>query len=274
MPYIPIMEQVEKLPPLPESVRKLETLFAQNEYPEIKEIVAIIESDPALTTNILASANSPLYSFSRQVISTLQATTLFGASTIRAMVLKSAMEQRFKIDMSPYGISNATFAKVCAIQSTFAFQWYMGVDVEKAKLLVPMAFLMETGSILISKNILERGEKESFLEDLSTYRDISTAENLHVNMSTAQVNALLFKHWHFEELFIECMRALDGEYEASSVVEELSIALRAVRTVVNLQEQFSETAIERAVKLLKSHAMNSEKFVTVAQRIQKKFASL
>ncbi len=272
MPYVPIMEQVGKLPPLPESVRKLESLFSQNDQPDINAIVAIIEGDPALTTNILASANSPLYSFSKQIISTLQATTLFGAATIRAMALKSAIQQSFMIDMSTYGINNAAFAKICALQSTFIFQWYMGIDVEKAKLLVPMAFLMETGAILISKNILEHNNKEAFLKDLSAYREIRVAENIHVNMSTAQVNALLFEHWNFENLFIECMQALDGESEpSSSVVEELSLALRAVRMVVNLKEQFDETSIKRAVKLLESCHDDGEKFINVATRIQKKF---
>jgi len=187
MPYVPIMEQVEKLPPLPESVQKLESLFAQSEFPDINEVVAIIESDPALTTNILANANSPLYSFSKQISSILQATTLFGAATIRAMALKSAMEQRFTIDMSPYGIDNRTFANICTIQSTFIFQWYMGIDVEKAKLLVPMAFLMETGAILIAKNIIDHNNKAAFLEDLKTHKEIRVAENLHVNMTQCHV---------------------------------------------------------------------------------------
>jgi len=274
MPYVPIMEQVEKLPPLPESVQKLESLFAQSEFPDINEVVAIIESDPALTTNILANANSPLYSFSKQISSILQATTLFGAATIRAMALKSAMEQRFTIDMSPYGIDNRTFANICTIQSTFIFQWYMGIDVEKAKLLVPMAFLMETGAILIAKNIIDHNNKAAFLEDLKTHKEIRVAENLHVNMSTAQVNALLFEHWNFEDIFIDCMRTLDGENTPSFIVEKLSIALRAVRLAVNLKEQFSEPSMERAHKLLESHSLNSDKFLSVAERMKKKFASL
>lgn len=274
MPYVPIMEQVEKLPPLPESVQKLESLFAQHEHPDINEVVAIIESDPALTTNILASANSPLYSFSKQISSILQATTLFGAATIRAMALKSAMEQRFTIDMSPYGIDNRTFADICTIQSTFIFQWYMGIDVEKAKLLVPMAFLMETGAILIAKNIIEHKDKKAFLEDLTTHKEIRVAENLHVNMSTAQVNALLFEHWNFEDIFIECMRTLDGENTPSFIVEKLSIALRAVRLAVNLKEQFSERSIAKAQRFLESHHLNSDKFLNVAERMQKKFALL
>ena len=274
MSYIPIIDQIDKLPPLPESVRRIETLFAQSSHPEINEIVKIIEKDPALTTNILASANSPLYSFSKQIISVLQATTLFGAAIIRSMVLKSALEENFKINMSAYGISNSDFAKICAIQSTFTFQWYMGIDVEKSKTLVPMAFLMETGSILISKNILDHNEEDEFLENLYNYQEIRTAENIHVNMSTAQINALLFEHWNFDELFVESMRALDGENEASALVNELSLALRAVRTAVNLKEQFSEASMQNAVALLKSNNMDSKKFITVAKRIQRKFDSL
>jgi HD-like signal output (HDOD) protein len=274
MSYIPIIDQIDKLPPLPESVRQIEALFAQSEHPDIDAIVKLIENDPALTTNILARANSPLYSFSRKIISVLQATTLFGAAMIRAMVLKSALEDNFKINMSAYGISNTQFAKICAMQSTFIFQWYMGVDVVKAKMLVPMAFLMETGAILISKEILEQNAENEFLDDLNNYQEIRTAENIHVNMSTAQVNALLFEHWNFDTLFIETMHALDGENEPSPLIQELCIALRAVRIAVNLKEQFSDDSMQKAIKLLQANQLESQKFINVANRIQKKFESM
>jgi HD-like signal output (HDOD) protein len=274
MSYIPIIDQIDKLPPLPESVRQIEALFAQSEHPDIDAIVKLIENDPALTTNILARANSPLYSFSRKIISILQATTLFGAAMIRAMVLKSALEDNFKINMSAYGISNTQFAKICAMQSTFIFQWYMGVDVVKAKMLVPMAFLMETGAILISKEILEQNAENEFLDDLNNYQEIRTAENIHVNMSTAQVNALLFEHWNFDTLFIETMHALDGENEPSPLIQELCIALRAVRIAVNLKEQFSDDSMQKAIKLLQANQLESQKFINVANRIQKKFESM
>lgn len=274
MPYIPIIDQIDKLPPLPESVQRLEILFAQSSYPDINEIVQIIEKDPALTTNILASANSPLYSFSKQIVSVLQATTLFGAVTIRAMALKSAMERTFDIDLSAYGITNTAFAKICAMQSTLMFQWYMGVNVEKVKLLVPMSFLMETGAILISKNILEHGDKNSFIQDLHNYKSIAAAENLHVNMSTSQVNALLFEHWNFEPIFVVCMQALEQESPPSFQVKELVSALNVVRTVVNLKEQFTPSALEHAVKLLEAQNLDSQKFLTVAKRVETKFSSL
>ncbi len=150
----------------------------------------------------------------------------------------------------------------------------MGIDVEKSKTLVPMAFLMETGAILISKDVLDQNTEDEFLEDVHNYQDIRTAENIHVNMSTAQINALLFEHWNFDELFVETMHTLDGENKASALVNELSIALRAVRTVVNLKEQFSEVSMQNAITLLKENNIDSKKFITVAERIQRKFDSL
>ena len=112
--------------------------------PEIDELVKIIESDPALTADILSKVNAPLYSFSRQIISILQAVTLFGSAKIRAMVLSATIQRNFNIDMSPYGISTADFARISAIQSELMFQWMMGIDVDRAKLLTPIAFLMES----------------------------------------------------------------------------------------------------------------------------------
>jgi len=107
-----LIKYIEELPPLPESVQKIQALYAQGN-PDIKKLVALIESDPVLTTDILAKVNAPLFSFSKQIISIMQAVTLLGAASIRGFVLSSAMNQNFKIDMSPYNISNETFSKVC-----------------------------------------------------------------------------------------------------------------------------------------------------------------
>ncbi|MBN2896195.1 MAG: HDOD domain-containing protein [Campylobacterales bacterium] len=269
MAYVPMIARVNSLPPLPESVLQLESLFAQND-PEITALVKIIESDPSLTADLLSKANAPAYGFTRQIVSVLQAVTLLGSAKIRALVLVATIQRNFNIDLTPYGIKTADFAKISTLQSELMFQWYMGIDVEKAKLLTPMAFLMETGKILISKELIERHRDEVFLADIHRYDNVEYVENIHVSMTTAQINALVFEHLKLSPLFIECMKYLDDEYEIPKEIELLVKALQIVRSAVNIREQLSDESIAQAITRAKEGPYDSGKFEKVAYRIRNK----
>jgi HD-like signal output (HDOD) protein len=270
MAYVPIIARVNSLPPLPESVLKLEELFAHGD-PDMSELVKIIASDPALTVDILAKVNAPLYSFSRQIISIHQAVTLFGSAKVRAMVLSSTIERNFDINLTPYGISTDMFAKISAMQSELMFQWYMGINVDMAKLLTPIAFLMETGKILISKDIMERHKEDQFLLDIQNYEKIKYVENIHVNMTTAQINALVFEHWNLNTTFIECMKYLDNENETPNAVEKEVEALQIVRRTINVKEQFSESALAFVKERMDIRGYNYDKFIVIVRRIKAKY---
>lgn len=269
MAYVPMIARVNSLPPLPESVLQLESLFAQND-PEITALVKIIESDPSLTADLLSKANAPAYGFTRQIVSVLQAVTLLGSAKIRALVLVATIQRNFNIDLTPYGIKTADFAKISTLQSELMFQWYMGIDVEKAKLLTPMAFLMETGKILISKELIERHRGEVFLADMHRYESVEYVENIHVSMTTAQINALVFEHLKLNPLFIECMKYLDDEYEIPKEIELLVRALQIVRSAVNIREQLSDESIAQAITRAKEGPYDSGKFEKVAHRLRNK----
>jgi len=270
MAYIPIIARVNSLPPLPESVLKLEELFAQGD-PEMRELVKIIESDPALTVDILAKVNAPLYSFTRQIISIHQAVTLFGSAKIRAMVLSSTIERSFDVNLTPYGISTDRFAKISAMQSELMFQWYMGIDVDRAKLLTPIAFLMETGKILISKDIIERHKEDQFLLDTKNYDKLAYVENIHVNMTTAQINALIFEHWNLNVTFIECMKYLDNESETPMAIQKEIEALQIVRSIINVREQFSDAALTKLKERMERKDYDFDKFSAVIRRVKAKY---
>ena len=270
MAYTPIIARIESLPPLPESVMELERLYAQG-APEVSELVKVIESDPALTADMLAKVNAPLYSFSRQIVSILQAVTLFGSTHIRAMVLSSAMERSFDIDMTPYGLTTADFARVSKMQSDFIFQWYMGRDVESAKIMTPIAFLMETGKILIANDMLQQKKETKFLTDLHRFEDISSVENIHVTMTSAQINALIFEHWKLNSLFVDTMRYLDGEYAIPSELEEHVTSLQITRKIINVKSQFRESSILEALDIVHRMRFDEALFLKIVERIEDKY---
>lgn len=270
MSYIPLIARVDSLPPLPESVRQIEALFAQGD-PDIDQLVAMITLDPSLTADILSKVNAPYYGFSKSIVSILQAVTLFGSSQIRSIVLSSSIQRSFDVDLSPYGINTSEFAKISTIQSELIFQWYMSIDIDTARVITPIAFLMETGKILIAKDILQNKKEDRFLQDLSKYQDISYAENIYTSMNTAQINALIFKHLNLNDLFWESMKYLDSEYEAPLHLKDIVLALQIVKTAVNIQSQFSEESMKKAVVLLEKNSFNTNSFIRVANRVKNKY---
>ncbi len=270
MSYIPLIAKVDSLPPLPESVLKIEKLFLEND-PDIDELVKIIEIDPSLTADILSKVNAPFYGFSKSIISVLQAVTLFGSTQVRSMALASSIQRSFDIDLSPYDISTADFSKISSMQSELMFQWYMGIDIDIARAITPIAFLMEIGKVLIAKDILQDNKKDEFLNDLEIYEDISYVENIYTMMSTAQINALIFKHLNLNDNFSECMKYLDNEKEIPKHMLDMVKALQIVRAAVNIQDQLNETSLNNATKLLKEHSYPLAGFNRAVKRIQHKY---
>lgn len=271
MPYNFIIEQVNSLPPLPESVLKIEDLFAQGD-PNIDDLIAIIEKDPSLTAGILSKVNAPIYGFSKSIVSILQAVTLFGHTQIRSIVLGLCMQRGFDINLSPYGITTSEFSKISIMQSEFIFQWYMAVNINIARIVTPIAFLMETGKILIAKDVLQDQKDQNFYNDLLEYKDISSVENNYVAMTTAQVNALIFEHMNLHESFSESMKYLDSKYEEiPDEMKDIVFPLQIVRTAINAQEQLTENSINKALEILQKHSYNEESFKRVAKRIRIKY---
>ena len=262
---------ITRLPPLPQTIQKMERLFAQTSIPSTDALVKIIESDPALTADILAFANSPLFSFASTIRSIAQAVVLFGPQQVRKMALKSAIFSSFHVDMSPYGISNDTFVKIASFQSELVFRWYMGVDIDKSKILIPLAFMMETGAIVLARYMLDNDIVQSFRHDLS-FLELHEAEIRHTGMTTTQVDYILFEHWGLESIFAKALHALDNElYKADFYVEELAFALQCVRRVLNLKTQFEEETLNAVLEDLEAKGYESKKFLHACQSLQKKY---
>jgi HD-like signal output (HDOD) protein len=263
-----LIKYINELPPLPQSVQKIQSLYAGGE-PDLKELVKLIESDPILTADILARANAPIYSFSKNILSVMQAITLFGSASVRGFVLSSAVNRNFEIDMQAYSISNDTYLNVCNLQSALMFQWYMSVDIEHVKFLVPVAFLMETGKVIIAKEVNDSAYAEVFIEELKKTESIEEVERLFTDRTSAQICALLFEHWYFDESFILTMQFLDDVNKAPLHIQTFIKALNVVRRAVNINEQLTAESIAAAALMVKDLGLNEERFIHAAQRLQK-----
>lgn len=262
-----LIEHINDLPPLPESIQKIQSLYI-NGNPDTKILVSLIESDPILTADILSKVNAPCYSFSKNIVSIMQAVTLLGLSTIHGFVLSSAVNRNFEIDMTPYNVSNESFSNMCNLQSALMFQWYMSVNIEQVKFLAPIAFLMEIGKVIIVNEVNNSDYIEIFQDEIKQSIDIVEVEKLFTDMTSTQIASLLFKHWNFDELFITTIKYMDNLTEAPKDVIDYIKVLNVVRKAININNILTDESIEEAAILVENLGLNKKRFLQTAIRLQ------
>jgi len=158
--------RIKALPPLPESVIKIQEICSNPEA-GLSDLTKVIEKDPMLTANLLKAANSPLYGFSREINNVSQAVSLFGMATVKGFALASAVKNTIPIDMSPYGSTANHFSDVAQLQSALMLNWYAKVDKSKMDILAPASFLDGVGEIIMAAEIIRQGKTHEFLKAIS-----------------------------------------------------------------------------------------------------------
>lgn len=264
-----MVQKIKSLPPLPKSVQQIQQLYASGD-PDISKLVKLVESDPILTSDVLANANSPLYGFSKKIVSVKQAVTLFGTSNIRSVVLATSTQKNFVLNFTPYGINSSQYSQLCDLQSALMFQWYMSIDISMSNTLIPLIFLSEMGKILISQDILRSVYTSKFKKAIEETENISNVEYHFTSTTTYAINALLYKHWNFDEIFIEIMEYLDNPTEENAHLEEYANAIKVVDKAININERLTDRSIEKATILADSLGYDSDRFKRTATRIKEK----
>jgi HD-like signal output (HDOD) protein len=252
-----IIDSIKSLPPLSKTIMDINRVYADEEA-GIGDLAKVIEGDPMIVANLLKAANSPLYSFGKEIKNVSQAVSLFGMSMTRSIALGNAVRKLLNVDLKPYNITSDKFAEISSLQAALMSSWYKKVDKQKAEKLHLAAFLQETGKILISNNIIQDNETTSFSSEIEMSNNLAMVEKSYVEMTSAEVTALVFKHWGFDDEFIEMIKYADTPSAAPESVKEYSMALNIVKTIVPLNKPFSEVAINFGLKKAHDAGYNHE----------------
>ena len=267
-----ILKKIKALPPLDDTIIKIQKICTDKNS-SLTELVQVVEGDPMLTANILKSANSPLYGFSREIKNISHAISLFGMATIRGFALSSAIKQNIKIDLSPYNISNGQFLDISVIQSAFIFNWYTKVDRAMLDVLVPAAFMMEVGKIIIAHEILEQNKQEEFskkLSEISTIVALSDLEEATIGFNNEEITAKIFEQWNLESELVETIRYSNHPQKAPEHLQTYASALSAVKSSINIFGVLQDQQIQSVLELISEHNLNQEAFLQAIAKVQEK----
>lgn len=266
-----IFNSIKSLPPLPKTIIDMQRV-CNDPNSSINDLVKSVETDPMIVANLLKAANSPLYSLRREINNVSQAVSLFGMSMTRSIGIGNSVRKLLNVDMEPYGISSDRFAEISSMQAVLVHKWFSGSDKAKADKLFLAAFLQESGKILIASDVIQEDLVAKFKSDIGSATDVAAIERSYVDASTAEVTAAIFSHWNFDQEFVQMIAFSDMPANAPEEVKELSWVLHIVKTIISINEPFSEHAIQHGIQLAKENGFDTVSLQKAIDEIRENLA--
>jgi HD-like signal output (HDOD) protein len=141
-----LLEEVTRLPVGQDAGVRLLWLLADDQS-DAAAIGRVVESDPALTLQVLRVANSPYYGLSRQVASARQAVTVLGVTMVRAL----AAAQVFRLNVRDARALPKTFWEHSFATAVSATNLALDHDVDPGEAF-SAGMLLDIGSALLRRN--------------------------------------------------------------------------------------------------------------------------
>ncbi|MDD2382777.1 MAG: HDOD domain-containing protein [Sulfurospirillaceae bacterium] len=265
-----ILKKIKALPPLDDTIVKIQRICVDKNS-SLNDLVKVVESDPMLTANILKSSNSPLYGFSREIKNISHAVSLFGMATVRGFALSSAIKQNIKINFEPYNISNNAFLDISTLQSSFMFKWYSKANKSMLEILLPAAFMMEVGKIIIANELIEQGKDTIFKQTLSgikTPHQLSALEKEIIGFTNEEITAKVFEQWNLEPELVESIHFSNEPFLAQDHIKPFASALSVVKNTINIFGQFDEASTTRSLTLIDNYGLDKELYLQTIEQFK------
>ena len=271
MTYEHLVKNIEKMPPLSDILTSVRTLYTDGiENVNTNKLATVIESDAILSANILKIVNSPLYGLAQKVSSIPHAVTVCGVERTYSIVLHYAMNLQLQADTAIYGFNSTQFNEMCILQSSLMMQWYARVNIKDAQFMSLLAFIMESGKILILKDLMKSDYVEVFREGFLACTNIQEFEYEFFGTTSYYLSSLLFEHWRLDPLYIEILKELDFKTkELDPKIQEYINAVHVIRTAINLKEVLTDASIDKAAFIVENDMkLSGEQFRAVAGKIR------
>ena len=277
MTYEDLVKNIDDMPPLSKVAMVIQELYANGaRNVDVRKLIRMVEADVMLTANILKTINSPYYGFKSRISSISQAVTLLGTQQIYSLVIHYAISQRLTADTTIYGFNNAQFNEMCILQSSLMMQWYAKIDLHDTHILTSLALIMESGKIIISKELLGSDYREEYRKGFLACENIPKFEQEFLYTTSYYLSALLFEHWNLTPVYSIVLKNLDRDEvdydeEVDAIMAQYIKAIDVIRTAVNLKEVLTDESIKKAATKVSEMGLSSEDFEAVANRIRKKY---
>ena len=198
-----------------------------------QEIGTVIQTDPALTTQVLRMVNSPFYGLSEKVASITHAIQIMGTHELSSIVLATCVISHFKgipenlVTLEGFWYQSIGTAITAAIISEHHAP-------EKKPYLYTGGMIHDLGSLLIYTHLPEQATQA--LERCNEWgKEFTEAEKEALGFTHEEVGALIAERWALPELLKTIMAHHHAPLEAPRFQHEVAVVRLADYIASNLQ---------------------------------------
>lgn len=265
-----LMDEIEKIPMLPETIRKLEEVY-NNPSSTAHDIVKAIQSDPLLIARILKLANSPLYGLSRTVTDVAHAVSLLGRDMIHTFAVSSAAEDILGLDLSPYGVSKEEYLQRAQLQHALAVALALKISRQSLPQVSLGSYLLGLGRVVISRYLIENNLAHTFAEALNGGANTKALEVEYCGSKAEDVLATIFNRWEFQGDLVYVIRYANEPEDASDeVLKTGSKILKIAKESVGLHGKITDDSIHVGRYLSQEYGFKVEVFNEVIATLQER----
>lgn len=264
---VELMEQIENVPMLPETVQKVEAVF-NNPNSTMSDMADAIKDDPIITAYILKTANSPMYGLSRTVTDVSHAISLLGKEAVRTFTIASAANSCMDIDLAPYGMNKESYLARAQLQNALVSRWVSKVDRSLLGHLSLASFLLELGKVVISRYLIENNQAALLRENLEKGISVKQAEIVACGSKSEDVTATLFFRWNFDPDLVHLIRFANEPEDASDPeTQEMAKFLKVAKEAITLDGKITDITLKNAHELIEEYGMNQNLFDEAVEKI-------
>jgi HD-like signal output (HDOD) protein len=182
--------ECQSLPTLPAAALTIIQLTSKDEV-DMKDVVAVIEKDPALSIRVLRAVNAPFYGLNQKVSTVPQAVSLLGLNTVKALVLGFSLVQSIKATGS--GFSHLRFwrrSMFAAVAARTIAQKVMPLRHEDC---FTAALLMDLGMLILDQVIGQ--DYDAVCERAGCHSDLLVHETHAIGVTHAEVSGMIAEKW-------------------------------------------------------------------------------
>ncbi|WP_319406779.1 HDOD domain-containing protein [uncultured Desulfosarcina sp.] len=190
-----ILKKVNRLEPIPMVIHKVLDL-ADDPESSLKDLMEVVERDPAITANLLRTVNSAHMGLPVKVDSVRQAVSMLGLQQVVEMILSQNLSGNLKRSQKGYGLAKGDLWRqslaVAMVARTLARQR----DLMSLPAIYTAALLKDIGKVILHEFV---ADQLSAIQKLVAEKDMSfvEAEKEVLGMDHTTLGGIIAKQWHF-----------------------------------------------------------------------------
>lgn len=199
-----VIKEIKNLKPIPAVVTSLLEII-DDPNASMNEITKIIQYDPAITADLLRTANSAYFGLKRPAETIQEAAMMLGTDHVVDLVMLKVSAQVAKGTQKGYDLHEGALWKYSVSSALIAKQVAVQLDLPNKNSIFSAALLKDIGKTVLDKFIRDAFEKISNLVINENF-SFMEAEKQIIGVDHAELGAMIAKMWKFSPRMVGIIR--------------------------------------------------------------------